>query len=283
VPSDLQAWILSQPHPQLANICRGLDLPSDPVPAHLTGRAVPETIAETTCSLATATSPIEIDVYGAVGDQYGLVYRVPAPAGTGGVHLINYGTSVSGNTLTVTLVGYTDQDSLCCPSSRWTQNYTFDGTNASQGPLVETSGPNLITFTSVGPVQLGMTTAQVHTAEPSLTSGPDGTGCTGFGPRGGSQPHVVLASSSDRVIGIDAPSGYRTDTSIGVGSTRDEIRAAYAGRHIEEISTYPGQVVLVQGPSSWLGFVLGHGTTVQSITVGEHDYAAQFEVCIGPN
>jgi hypothetical protein len=279
VPSDLEAWILAQPHPQLPSCAGHFGILGRIVPAHLTGNSVPDELAHVNCTLGSQRT--EYDVYGVVGDHYGLVYRVPTDATTNGITLANSGFAASGTTLTVTLDGYAQGDAMCCPSSEWSQAYTFDGTNVSQGPLVQTSGPNLVTFTGVGPVQLGMTAAQVHAAEPSLQRHTFGQGCMSYyGSAGDMQ--VTFVPSSDTIYGIDAPDGYVTDAGIRVGSTPDQIRAAYAGRHIEQVTSQGGQVLLVQGPSSWLGFVLGNGSRVQGISLGEHDFAAQFEYCVGP-
>jgi len=282
MPSDLEAWILAQPHPQVTHDCPPghFAIMGSTVPAILTGGSVPDTVVRVYCSDSLSGVPSETDVYGAVGGQYGLVYRVPAGTTTGGVERVNGTFSVSGNTLTVTMGGYAQGDAMCCPSSQWTQAYTFDGTTVSQGPLVQTSGAKLITFTGVGPVQLGMTAAQVHAAEPSLQRQTFGQGCLSYyGSAGDMQ--VTFVPSSDTIYGIDAPDSDVTDAGIRIGSTPDQIRAAYAGRHIEQVTSQGGQVLLVQGPSSWLGFVLGNGSRVQGISLGDHDFAAQFEYCVG--
>jgi hypothetical protein len=284
-PSDLEAWIIAQPHPQVSHACTPghFAILGSTVPANLTGGPVPDAVVRVYCADSAGATQFEIDVYGAVRGQFGLVYRVPAGTTTNGIERVNGTFSVSGNTLTNSMGGYAQGDAMCCPSSQWTQAYTFDGTSVSQGPLVQTSGPNLITFTSVGSLQLGMTAAQVHAAEPSLSSGSFGTGCTQFGRTpGGSMLSAVLTPPTNRVIGIYARIDDRTDTGIGVGSTRDQVRAAYADRHIEETSSYGGQEILVQGPSSWLGFTFGQGTTVKAILVGSHDFAATYELCVGP-
>jgi len=158
--------------------------------------------------------------------------------------------------------------------------------SSSQPPGGEgTPAPNTITFTSVGPVQLGMTEAQVRSVEPKLREGNFGTGCKQFfGQNSGvNNPmfNVLLTPPTNRVVGISAPSGYVTDSGVGVGATRAQIHNAYPGRHIEETSSQGGQVMLVQGPNSWIGFTFGSGSTVRHIDVGEKYFAGNGEYCVG--
>jgi hypothetical protein len=133
-----------------------------------------------------------------------------------------------------------------------------------------------------------MTGAQVRAAAGAGLQEHDlGAGCKQFVPPPFSMflpldARILLSPPTNRVVGIDAPGGCVTDTGIGIGSTREEIRRAYASRKIVEQASQGGQVLRVQGPSSWLGFVFGDGTIVRHISVGTHDFAAQYELCAGP-
>jgi len=132
-----------------------------------------------------------------------------------------------------------------------------------------------------------MTATQVAAAEPTLTRGNFGTGCTQFYDKApahvnGPMFNVLLTPPTNQVIGVSAPAGYQTDTGVGIGASRAQVKAAYPGRHTEETSSQGGQVLLVQGPSSWIGFTFGSGTTVLHMSIGSRDFAANGELCVGP-
>jgi hypothetical protein len=140
-------------------------------------------------------------------------------------------------------------------------------------------------FTGYGPVSLGMTSSEVAALEPTLTRNTFGAGCTQYfdhGPSqvGGPMFNILLTPPTNRVIGISVPSSAVTDTGVRIGSTRSQITAAYAGHHTEETSSQGGTVVLVQGTTSWLGFLLNQSGAVKSMSVGSKAFAAQQEVCI---
>jgi hypothetical protein len=184
VPRNLNAWILSRPHPQLPTPCpSGFVLYKAPLSAHLTGSTVPDTVARVDCRDATSGANAEIDVYGAIHGEYALIYRVPLPANRPGLQFSSgdpsgQPPSVSGNVLTVTIAGYVEttgqHDPMCCPTTVWQQKYTFDGTTVSQGPLTQVSPPTasgrwtdshlVITANSLGAVTRGMTLAQATAA-----------------------------------------------------------------------------------------------------------------------
>jgi hypothetical protein len=180
VPANLDAWILSQPHPQLPTPCpSGFVLYKAPLSADLTGSFVPDTVTRVNCRDATSGANAEIDVYGATHGEYGLIYRVPLPTDRPGLQFSSGDPSVSGSVLTVTIAGYVEttgqHDPMCCPTTSWQQKYTFNGTTVSQGPLLQVSTPStsgrwtdsplVITAHALGAVSVGMTmTEAAHAA-----------------------------------------------------------------------------------------------------------------------
>lgn len=179
VPANLRSWILAQPHPQLPKQCpSGFVMYEAPLTTHLTGNPVPDTVANVSCSDSTSGAGSEIDVYGAIDHRYGLIYRVPQPQRKPGLQFSSGDPSVSGHVLNVTIAGYVESggshDPMCCPSTRWRQTYTFDGTKVTQGRLAElpspppvgawTGGAITITPRSLGAVTRGMSLADARTA-----------------------------------------------------------------------------------------------------------------------
>lgn len=140
-------------------------------------------------------------------------------------------------------------------------------------------------FNGYGPVGLGMTSSEVAALEPTLTRNPFGAGCTQYfdlasARVGRPRLNIVVTPPTNRVIGIDVPSSAVTDAGVQIGSTRSQIAAAYANHHTEETSSQGGTVVLVQGNTSWLGFLLDQAGAVKSMSVGSKAFAGQQELCI---
>jgi len=175
VPANLDAWILSQPHPQLPTPCpSGFVLYKAPLSAHLTGSLVPDTVTRVNCRDTTSGANAEIDVYGATRGAYGLIYRVPLPTDRPGLQFSSGDPSVVGSVLTVTIAGYVEttgqRDPMCCPTTVWQQKYTFNGTTVRQGPLLQvstqaasgrwTDSQLVITARALGAVSVGMTMTQ---------------------------------------------------------------------------------------------------------------------------
>jgi hypothetical protein len=144
---------------------------------------------------------------------------------------------------------------------------------------------NIVDFGGYGPVDLGLTAGQVATLEPALTRNAFGAGCVQFFGQapaaiGGPMFNIVLTPPSNRVVGISVPATAVTDTGLRVGSTRAQVAAAYPGRHTEITGSQGGTVFLVQGSTSWLGFLLDQSGAVKSMSVGSKAFAAQQELCV---
>jgi hypothetical protein len=259
VPPNVDAWTLAQPHPQLS--CpSGFVLSKAPLAAHLTGIAVSDTVASVECRGAAAGANTEIDVYGVINGEYGLIYRVPLPAPQPGFQFSSGDPSVSGNVLTVAIAGYVEtssqHDPACCPTTTWQQKYTFHGTTVSQGPLIQvgtqtasgrwTDSQIVITAHSLGAVTRGMTGAQAEAAAGvSLTSPGDEI----------LQPadHTITGSTTLRISWGDtcfdatrATSGpgttVTTSAGVNLGDPMSRIAAAYgsAAAPFTADPTWPG-------------------------------------------
>jgi hypothetical protein len=91
----------------------------------------------------------------------------------------------------------------------------------------------------------------------------------------------LRAGSEGRVTAIHAPPLAETDRGVGVGSGLDQVRQAYRGVPVSDVESQAGQVLLVEGDASWLGFNdRDYDGRVDGITVSaDADVASGFEVC----
>ncbi|WP_410676780.1 hypothetical protein [Amycolatopsis sp. cmx-4-68] len=93
---------------------------------------------------------------------------------------------------------------------------------------------------------------------------------------------LVTPDNGGHLVGIRAPLVARTAKGVGIGSTHAEIVAAYREFPLIDTQAQMGLVALVQKPGTedYLGFTFD-GASVTAIAIGNHDFAAGYELCSG--
>jgi hypothetical protein len=140
----------------------------------------------------------------------------------------------------------------------------------------------LVTFNGYGGIRIGMNHAQAVAAAPEPVKdaryGPcdylvEADEIRADGLR-------VLFGSRGAVLGIDVPSGGRTDRGIAVGSSMASVRSTYKDLPIEEGESVAGHYIIVTGPTGTsIGFHSVDGPNVETMTVGIPDFARGYELC----
>jgi hypothetical protein len=162
------------------------------------------------------------------------------------------------------------------------------GCNGTAEPTAAPAVPQAVGFGSYGPLRVGMSHAEVLAATPVALS-PYGSGtaaCTylvdsrmvSANPYGELQ---VTLDRNDRLVGISPPANARTDRGVGVGSTRDQVVAAYP-EPVHEGENEAGPYLAFTGPSgASIGFNLDAAGTVVDIRSGTPEYSFGYEICSG--
>lgn len=179
-------------------------------------------------------------------------------------------------------------DAGCCPSGHAIVTLRWNGTKIVADNVQHLTGPTDVTFTGIGPVQLGMSKAQL------IALGYTGTqasfGCWQFTAPG--KPYVTWGPT-DGVVRIVPPSPDGYQTAIGgikADSLLDFVYQAFKGYRIDNLLHHDfgqgGDGVLIHGPGGIIGIGVGPppGTssddglrTVTSIGVGDADHAGDNE------
>ncbi|MGW4464755.1 hypothetical protein [Micromonospora sp. NPDC004704] len=142
-----------------------------------------------------------------------------------------------------------------------------------------------VTFNHYGPIAAGMSREELLAATPVHLDQYGGNSvCSWLAdsrhpPRA---PYGELHVTLDRegtVVGIDAPASAWTDLGITVGSSRDQVVAAY-GEPVEEGTNEEGDFLLYgSSEKGWLGFNLNSSDAVVTIRTGSEDYARGGNIC----
>lgn len=118
------------------------------------------------------------------------------------------------------------------------------GTAAAPAAEAPTTGAPVLTAEGWGPLRIGMTRAEVTeavgtTATPDAVSSDDPEACDQFQPQGAPEGlYVMLEQGVLTRISISEPSTLRTDRGFGIGSTGDEVKAAYGAAAVVEPHRY---------------------------------------------
>jgi hypothetical protein len=180
-------------------------------------------------------------------------------------------------------------DAGCCPSGHAIVTLRWNGTKIVADTVQHLTGPTDVTFTGIGPVQLGMSKAQLTAL--GYTGTPGSFGCWHFTAPG--KPYVTWGPTSG-VVRIAPPSTDGYQTAIGgikAGfSLLDFVYKAFTGYRIDNLLHHDfgqgGDGVLIHGPGGVIGISVGPppGTstddglrTVTSIGVGDAVHAGAYE------
>jgi hypothetical protein len=163
------------------------------------------------------------------------------------------------------------------------------GCSASPAPPPADLRTSVVDFGGFGPFRIGMTLTEVRQANAGkLPEAGLANGCVSFvdngttADLGSALQLLVTPDDGGHLVGIRAPITARTAKGIGIGSTRADVAAAYAGFPLTDTESQEGHVALVRQPGTedYLGFTFD-GSSVEATAIGTRGFAAGGELCSG--
>lgn len=136
-----------------------------------------------------------------------------------------------------------------------------------------------ITVNGMGPLRLDMSRAEAERSVGArISDGPGGPACTDVFIEGGPQGLLLRFSNDDRLVAIQvlsqASASIRTASGIHVGSTRDDVMAAYS----PDLTAHREDLVFTPAGAQFQGkvitFLMNDQGTVESFIAGESNFAS---------
>jgi hypothetical protein len=173
-----------------------------------------------------------------------------------------------------------DFDAACCPSGRARVTLTWDGAHVVASDIQRLAGPEDVTFSAIGPVELGMSSQALEGLGYRAQAG-DYYGCVLYDASSG--PQVTYDPNGGGVVAIrPQDDGARTADGLGVGALLDDVRATYAGQDIEDhLDGSFGQgtsgLLVGDGSGGWISFATDDGAFVSAISLSDHEHMGAVE------
>jgi hypothetical protein len=161
----------------------------------LDGDGVADAAAVLDCDGGGVTWPNELVFYGPGPKILG---SFDMYAATGETRVGVRGISISDGTVTVNSRETMQYDPLCCTSGRAVVTLRWDGRKIVLAGVRHLPGPDSITTSGIGEVQLGMTAQQLGAL--GYHSGPGPGGCLNYTATG--KPSVIFDSADDQALAI---------------------------------------------------------------------------------
>lgn len=185
-----------------------------------------------------------------------------------------------GATVTIQTLDARSFDQGCCPSGRAVVTLKWDGHHVVASNVQHQAGPDDASFSGVGAVKLGMSASQLSRLGYTAGDG-DYYGCVFYSATG--KPQVEYNPATGKVVEIraqDYPAG--TAEGVGITSSLDDVRKAYAGKTIEDhLDGSFGQgmsgLLVGDGSGGWISFMSDDGESVSGIAVSDHEHMGAVE------